>query len=355
MRIVYVCGYNNSVSGGVQNVVPEYVRNLSKCANITILDFGKAGFDVPRSVSVVNRSSELFPQLKEIDLVVFHEVYYLRYYRLAQTLYRRCIPYIIIPHGSLTQGAQSQKKLAKKLFNLLWVNRFVGHAKSVQYLSNGEMQASVYSRCPHIIVPNGINLTENHKTYDGQKKGMRLVYIGRLSIYHKGLDYLIRACRLIREEMIQNNIFLDIYGTDFDGGRDQLEGFVTEFELDECVAVHDGIFNDKKTQVLLGSDIFIQTSRFEGQPMGILETLQLGIPVIVTPGTTFGDIVQKRKCGWSVEEDEQSIANGILSAYSDRLNWSTFGKNARTFARVEYSWDAVTEKTIREYGRLSVS
>lgn len=349
MQIVYVCGYNDSVSGGVQNVVPQYIRNMSVCADIIALNLGGAMFEVPEGVKVFYNERNFWEQVKEIDLVVFHEVYYLKYYSLARRLYRMHIPYIIIPHGSLVHGAQSQKKYIKRIFNFLWVNKFAKQASAIQFLSKGESNNSIYSEFGSLILPNGIDLTEAYKICDTQRKGMKLVFIGRLSIFYKGLDLLLGACRLIKAEMLQNHILLDIYGTDFAGGRKELENLVEKFELNKCVTIHDGVFDKKKEEILLESDIFIQTSRSEGQPMGILEAMQIGMPLIITPGTTFGEIVENAQCGWSVQENFQSIADGILKAFSDKTKWSVFGNNARELVRTNYSWNAVREKTYQEY------
>lgn len=352
MRIAYICGYDNSASGGVQNMVPEYLKNMSECAEVSILSLGGAGLSVPRRVRVLDSAEELLERDRQPDLAVFHEIYYVQYYLLARKLHARHIPYVIIPHGSLTRGAQSQKAHVKKAFNFLWVNKFVDNAAAVQFLSDGEKESSIYRDKQCLVIPNGIRMTEKCKSFEMQKKGMKLVFIGRLSIFYKGLDCLIDACRLIKDEMLQKNIFLDIYGTDFENGRSQLENLIEKFELKKCVAIHRGIFGGAKEKALLDSDVFIQTSRYEGQPVGILEALQLGLPLIATPGTTFGDIAESRRCGWKVDGDAESISAGILWAYGDKTEWRMFGQNARDLTHAEYSWAAVREKTMREYNNL---
>lgn len=44
--------------------------------------------------------------------------------------------------------------------------------------------------------------------------------------------------------------------------------------------------------VLLQTDLFIQTSRHEGMPMGLLEALSIGVPCLVTVGTSLGHIIK---------------------------------------------------------------
>lgn len=351
MRIVYACGYSSSVSGGVQTVVPQYIKYMSKYMDVLVLSLGGAEFDITENVKILQNKEEQFSLDEKIDIVIFHEVYYLKYYSFAKKLCRLHIPYIIIPHGSLTKGAQSQKKVAKRIFNLLWVNQFVKQALFIQFLSEGERQSSLYSDKKYLIIPNGVEITEKHKRETNQDTGMKLLFVGRLSIFYKGLDLLIKGCQLIKNEMKKNHIYLDIYGTDFEGGKAKLEGMVMELGLQECVAIHGGVFGVEKENVILEHDLFIQTSRSEGQPMGILEAMQYGVPLLVTPGTTFGNIVEKYECGWRIEENPESIATGILKAYEEKEKWNILGHNARKLAMDEYSWEAVVKKTIQEYNK----
>ena len=61
------------------------------------------------------------------------------------------------------------------------------------------------------------------------------------------------------------------------------------------------ISGEEKVQKLLESDVFIQTSRHEGMPMGILEAMSYGVPCAVTDGTNLGEFIKDNKCGWNCE------------------------------------------------------
>ena len=55
-----------------------------------------------------------------------------------------------------------------------------------------------------------------------------------------------------------------------------------EYKVGDIVKLHDPVFGEEKINTLLKSDIFIQLSRKEGLPLGILETMNAGLPVILT-------------------------------------------------------------------------
>ncbi len=353
LTILYVCGYSANVVGGVQTVVPQYFENISKYAKVYVYSFKNCRYHTRGRYTQIDDKRELYQKLKSIDMVVFHEIYYLQYYPLAKKIVHCGIPYVVIPHGSLTEGAQMQKKVIKKVFYYLWVRNFIGNAKSIQFLSAGEKHSSVYSGKATCVIPNGVSRAKYYKqNWNVERIGIKLIFVGRLSIYYKGIDILLEACRLIKGEMHEKQIFLDIYGVDFENGRRFIEKKIEEYGLWYNVRLYGGIFDERKIDKLIQSDIFIQTSRFEGQPMGILEALGIGLPVIVTPGTTFGKEVELNKCGICVKAEPKDIAQGILRMEQEKDQLCVMSQNAIKLINENYLWDKVARRTVNLYAGL---
>lgn len=353
LSILYICGYAEGIVGGVQTVAPQYFANISRYARVYVYNFKDCKYQTEGKYIQIRDKRELYCKLKKIDIVVFHEVYYMKYYSFAKKITDFNIPYIVIPHGSLTDQAQTQKKYIKKIFYLLWVRRFLENAKSIQFLSDGEKKSSQHKGKHNCVISNGIVCANQYKTdWHTEKAGINLVFIGRLSIYHKGLDILLDACRIIRKEMVQKQINLDIYGVDFENGKKFIENKILEYSLHDIVRLHDGIFGQEKINRLMASDVFIQTSRFEGQPMGILEALGMGLPAIVTSGTTFGELIKSNDCGIFVETEAKDIAQGILRLEREKDRLVEMSKNAIKLINENYLWNKVAKRTIDIYTEL---
>lgn len=353
MNIVYVCAYSDITVGGVRSVVPQYLKYMSQIVNVYVFSYQRINFDCKQeNYCQISSQSELLKKAEKVDIVVFHEVYYFKYYHLARQLTVLKIPYIVIPHCSLTTGAQEQKKYVKKIVNILWVNKFVKQALRVQYLSDYEKENSKRFTTTPIMIPNGIAINHVKPKRDYEKSSVELVFIGRFSVKQKGLDVLMKACLLIKNEMSEKNIHIKLYGTDFEGGKKYIQKRISEYGLENSVKLCAPVYGEDKQKVLLEGDVYILPSRFEGMPMGILEALQMGMPVLVTPGSGFYDIVKREKCGWCAECTPDSIAKTIIQVLIEKGQWETMSKSAVRVVENYYAWDKIALVTKREYEKL---
>lgn len=352
LKIAYICGYSEEAYGGVQAVVPQYLEHMSQIADVSILCVGTKKFHNTEEYEVISCLQDF--EQRKFDIVVFHEVYYIKYYRIARKLILKGIKYVVIPHGSLTKEAQLQKEFLKRIFNSLYGNKFIRNASMIQFLSESEKQrSSQFDFRESCIVPNGIDTKKMLRSVkQDNSNSIKLLFIGRYSIFYKGLDVLLEACALIHKQLIDNKISLDIYGTDFENGKAQLEKIIEQYSLKDCVNLYDGIYDQEKEKVILQHNIFIQPSRSEGLPMGVLEAMEYGLPVIVTPGTSFDKLVLEYNCGWTTTVTAEGIARTILQAYEEREKLYIMSQNAIQLVKKQFDWNVIMEKTMEQYESL---
>ena len=112
------------------------------------------------------------------------------------------------------------------------------------------------------------------------------------------------------------------------------------------------VIDEEKKNVLLNTDIFIQTSRFEGMPMGILEALSYGIPSIVTTGTTLSDFVEKYNAGYHCETSAEGIAEAIEKAVLERSKLTELSQDAKKLIEENFLWESVASDAISKYKKL---
>ena len=118
-----------------------------------------------------------------------------------------------------------------------------------------------------------------HPILDGLRKikyqkVQRIIAVGRL-VPHKNQAMMIEAMRILRDEF-HYSCSLDIYGAGPMGA--ELQNLINGYQLQDQVHLCGREIDIFRTAV--NYDLFIMTSRHEGTPNALLETMGLGLPVI---------------------------------------------------------------------------
>lgn len=355
MVIVHVANLDGDPSAGAEVAVLNHIRYQSENCRLLLLNCGDY------KINSKNRNYEAvnYEEIKNInnleapfnhpDVIVFHSIYYPKYLKLAHQARKLNIPYIVIPHGGLQINAQKTKRIKKILGNFFLFNSFLKNAAAIQYLCKAEENNSVNKNKNHFISGNGYEITDVRKKYNSkQYKGLNIIYIGRYDIYFKGLDLLIECIIEIKEYMRSNDIKLSLYGkknTDYE----LLMKKIKEYKIEDIVSLNDGVFGKEKKLKLISADVFIQTSRSEGQPLGIIEAISLGLPCIVTKGTNFGEIVENEKIGWVADFTKESIVNSIKEAYIQKEKLPEMSNRAYKYAEENLAWENVSQEALKCY------
>ena len=122
---------------------------------------------------------------------------------------------------------------------------------------------------------------------------------------------MINALKII--DTIDNPKFhINFYGNENDVDVERLKQDLTSISHGSYMG---GVYGDNKVKVLLDTDIFILTSRYEGMPMGVLEAWSYGIPCILSDGTNMINSDTLENSYWKVSLDPKLL----LFVYIDKI------------------------------------
>ena len=350
MNILFVSHLSNNIAAGLNWSVPASVNAQSKIDNVLWIDITDAFLSHWAEVEAYHNVRE-YGKLKlrnlpspfnNPDLVVFEGFYEPRECFFALSLRNKKIPYIIVPRGSLThQAMNNRSKWKKKIAHWILFNSFVHHAAAIQYLTEAEYCDSGNKwNLHHIIVPNGFDIPKEQKTEFSC--GIKAIFIGRLDLYHKGLDLLLKIMA-DRHKMLMNAHFsLTLYGPQkYD--YCEIQKFIKKHDISDIVHLGGEIFGEKKQKAILDADIMIMPSRFEGLPMGLLETMAYGLPCLVSQGTNLADVVAEYNAGWCCDNSLESLDMHLLQMLNEKELLIVKGSNAKKLA-ANYSWHKIARQ-----------
>ncbi len=182
----------------------------------------------------------------------------------------------------------------------------------------------------------------------------KFLYVGRLEVAIKGLDLMISAISRVADVLRDNACIFYIYGPDYKGRYAQVRELIVKNNVSDIVILNSAIFGKQKEDELLSSDIFIQTSRTEGAPTGIIEALSYGLPCLVTAGTTFADFVNINNAGWGCSTDVKSIADTLLQIIEERSLLQEKSANAKKAVKENFEWNKVAYDAVSNYKNIIV-
>lgn len=137
--------------------------------------------------------------------------------------------------------------------------------------------------------------------------------------------------------------------------REYIENRIQESTiLQQLVKIEGPKYDAEKKCYYKKADVFIHTSRHEGMPMAVLESMVEGVPVIVTPGTNMVSLVQQSSGGFVTELEDKSIRETVkyIHSLSPGVLYK-MGLQAKTWTQKELSWDQIVESYESLYQKIS--
>jgi len=245
------------------------------------------------------------------------------------------IPLVIADQGGLTTHPELKSGSLLKKFFIKLQSPFIKFIinQSTKIIAANEYEKKIFTEFTSAskieIIKNGINLDIlKNKTKNFKKKydlnTPYILFIGRFS-YIKGIDILLKAIKILKDDNKLQNIKFVIMGVDF-GYQRQMYKMINKFDLENHILI---IKNPSREDVLGGyaeSEFLVLPSRWELSPLTPLEGFAFKKSVISTNIHGIPSTIKNDYHGILVEsENFEQLAKCILELLSDKEKLTSFG------------------------------
>jgi glycosyltransferase involved in cell wall biosynthesis len=269
---------------------------------------------------------------------------------------RSPIPYVISTNGLVNPnnmryrwGAKKNSILhrwGKQLYRRLIEKSFILNSSGIHALSEFEAEnLAAYGVSRIFTAP--IGLDETAVLPDIKEKRailgtpVRFLFLGRLEIIQKGLDITLAGIAALSRRSNVGDFRLVVAGPSVGDSQAVLENKAKELGL-RNVQFTGPVTGEAKRKLWLDSDYFLHLSRFEGMSRAVREATGMGLPVIASRESNFGDWAASENMGFISELDPERIADVLSGAMSgqSRDNYALLSRNAWAYAK-KYTWQGV--------------
>jgi len=317
------------------NLLPDYYQSFHNAANVKelqrVITATKPDVLYVWEITGIGLNS----MLKALNAVNLPVVFHLGNYWLHYTL------------SPQTEQTRLQTRWLKKML--------IGRVPSLTYTSLIAVSQSVKQEYAGAgcdaerieVIYNGIdarflntprNEDENsHDTTEPKVKDIQLIYVGRLHM-EKGVMMILQALDILVKEQNRYHFHLNIFGDGDEVYIRELEAFVQQKRLVQCVTFHGKVPQDELIKHYDRSDIMLVPSIWK-EPFGLVvaEAMARGLPIIASNLGGPSEIVTHDVDGLLIEPGKvQALVAAILQLSADPAKCKQLGQAARSTVRERF-------------------
>jgi len=297
------------------------------------------------------------------DIVHLHSIHVPENVSLSRHLRRAGIPYCVTIHGGLSRVAQKRGRIKKTALWWLGEKTCLDGALFIHALTREEaVDIRAYGiKAPMVVAPNGIDARAVPRPNDPsalfalapQLIGHRVfLYMGRLAWLQKGLDLLLRG--LAAADLPDARLVL--LGPDWRNGEADLKRLIDSTGLKSQVVFLGEHSPQQCADLVAGADVFVQTSRWEGMSLSVLEAAVWEKPCLLTRASDPNGALGESGGALVVEPSPESIAHGLRALFTrNRTTLTMMGHQARATVINRFTWNVAATtliEAIRQEARL---
>jgi len=271
------------------------------------------------------------------------------------------IPLVVSDQGGLTTHpflAESGFFL-KTLYKIqdFFIKKIINDASVISVANEYEQKifSSLNKKSRIEIIRNGVNLKKLVSKHNFKEKyqinSNFILFVGRFS-KSKGIETLINAFNIVKNELKDSEIHLVIMGVDF-GYQAEMEKLIKKLNLSEEIKVIKNPPRDDVISAYGESEFLVLPSQWELSPLVPLESFAFKKPVISTNSHGIPYTVQNNKNGILVEpENSLELSNAIVKLLNDSKLREKLGLSGYNFVNEECNCVSMAKNSLKLYENI---
>lgn len=304
--------------------------------------FEQEGCTVIYSSSKMNKFARLSDMLssiiskrKQADVVLI-DTYSTAAFHFAQLCGRLCkllsIPYIPILHGgNLKERLKKSPKLCRHFF---------GNSVTSVAVSNYMYEHMLRENYRCTLIENSVNVAA-YKFTQRKKVKPNLLWV---RAFHKTYNpqLAIEVLALLAKKYPKGT--LTMVGPEVDGTQAKCKDLCQQKGLGDKVVFTGKLSKKEWAAQSEQSDIFINTTNYDNQPVTVIEAMALGLPVVSTNVGGIPYLIEDNKTGLLVTPDNATeMVAAIERLLADENLTTTLSENGRSHA-AKFDWLSIRHK-----------
>tara|TARA_B100000900_G_scaffold10793_1_gene8916 strand:+ start:2424 stop:3554 length:1131 start_codon:yes stop_codon:yes gene_type:complete len=195
---------------------------------------------------------------------------------------------------------------------------------------NQAIQIVGYAKKKVFVLENSIdnNTIGEDKNLEKTLKGKTYICtVGRPS-FQKNLEMLIKAFEVVAQNNSKVHLFI-IGAGEYSPRKDKIVEMINKRNLNNSITILPWISRKQVQTYIKNAKLYVSSSRYEGMPYSVIESMALSIPSVLTNVDGNRDLVMDKKSGFLVDVgDDLDMANKIITLLNENKLRNSFALQA---------------------------
>ena len=242
--------------------------------------------------------------------------------------------------------------ITRKIY--LWIEKFLSvFTNSFITVSDSERNKILLNKITRKDkmnkIENGVEIVQDKTArFNADKSDLNLITISRFD-FAKNSSLLISIFKELNKLKSKFNFTISILG---DGKeKDNFNNRLIAESLSEKFKLLGSQINI--VDYLINSFCYISTSKWEGMPLGVIEAMAIGLPIVATNVTGNKDVVKNNVNGFLYDINKpKEAAEHIIKISEDQELWNRLSKASKDLAQRNYSAERMANETFDLYNTI---